>query len=478
MRKSGRQDWLTAASFPLTIVTVTAVAVLMLGACSTSTVPLDFSARIVGADKEPQNWLSHGWDYAEARDSPLDQINDSNVGWLGLAWHYDLDTNRGQEATPLAVDGTLYTTSAWSKVQAFDGVSGRLLWQFDPKVPGQAAVNACCDVVNRGAAYWDGKLFIGTIDGRLIGLDAKTGAGKWYAPEGGLGGGTVWDGITYDPETNLLFLGVGNGALWNRNLHSDGQGDNVFLSSILALQPETGEYVWHYQEVPGDEWDYTATQQMTLADIEIGGHMRKVIMQAPKNDFFYILDRKTGEQLSAEPYATVNWATHVDLKTGRPAIVPAARWSETGKPFLSYPNGEGAHNWHPMPYSRRTGLMYIPVQNLPNLWVADPNFKRMPLGLNVGYDPMAMRAPEDAKTFAAAKASLKGYLLAWDPRSQKEVGERRLRPYPTAACFQPRGTLSCKAMAKACSGLMTRAPAKRFGITRPALPSWRRSSSG
>jgi quinohemoprotein ethanol dehydrogenase len=485
----------------------------------------DFGARIANADAEPGNWLSYGRDYAETRDSPLDQINDGNVRRLGLTGYYDLDTNRGQETTPLAVDGVLYTTSAWSKVQAFDGVSGKLLWQYDPKVPGQAAVNACCDVVNRGAAYWDGRVLVGTIDGRLIALDARTGtpvwstmtvaagakntitgaprvvkglviignggaeqgargyvsayeastgklawrfytvpgepgkkdgaasdavldrlasktwAGKWWTQDAGMGGGTVWDAITYDPDTNLLFIGVGNGSLWNRKLRSDGKGDNLFLASIVALKPETGEYVWHYQQVPGDEWDYTATQQITLADLNIGGRKRKVLMQAPKNGFFYILDRKTGELLSAEPYAKVNWATHVDLKTGRPNIVPEARWSENGKPFLSWPNGGGAHNWHPMAYSKKTGLIYIPVQDLPNIWVADPNHKRMPLGLNVGYDPLAMQAPTDPQVFAEARRLLTGHLLAWDPLKQKEVWRASHSFIPNGGVLSTAGNL-------------------------------------
>jgi len=480
---------------------------LPLGACNSASEDLTdgFGQRIANADAEPENWLSYGRDYQETRDSPLSQINDSNVAEMGLAWYYELDTNRGQEATPIVVDGVIYSTSAWSKVQAFDGETGKLLWQFDPEVPGEAAAKSCCDVVNRGVAYWDGRLLLGTLDGRLIAIDAKTGkeiwsvmtvdpdsrntitgaprvakgkvfignggaeqgargfisaydvetgdrlwrfytvprkpgtsdgeisdvplrdmalktwAGQWWKRENGQGGGTVWDSIVYDPETDLLFVGVGNASLWNRKLRSAGKGDNLFVSSILALNPDTGKYVWHYQQVPGDEWDYTATQQITLVTIPIDGKARKVLMQAPKNGFFYVLDRDTGKLLSAKPFATVNWASHIDMKTGRPAIVPEARWSETGKPFFSLPSGSGAHSWHPMAYSRKTKLVYIPVQDMGSGWAPDPDFKYMPVGANVGIDPMAAKLPEGPGVLKEIRKTIKAYLLAWDPVAQREV---------------------------------------------------------
>src|SRR5271169_6102949 len=329
-------------------------------------------SRLLHADQEPGNWMSYGRTYNEQRFSPLKQITDQNVGQLGLAWYVDLDVRRGQEATPIVVDGVMYFSTAWSKVFAVNAATGEKLWSYDPKVPPEWAVNACCDVVNRGVAVWRGKVFVGTLDGRLVAIDAATGKPVWetltidpkyrytitgaprvvkgkvlignggaemgvrgyvsaYDAETGKltwrfytvpgdpskpfespalekaaktwtgdwwklgGGGTVWDSIVYDPELDLLYIGVGNGAPWNWRIRSPGGGDNLFLSSIVALKPETGEYVWHYQETPGEMWDFTASQQITLADVTIEGALRKVLFQAPKDGFFYVLDRATGQ---------------------------------------------------------------------------------------------------------------------------------------------------------------------------------------
>src|SRR6266508_4291096 len=393
-------------------------------------------ARIIGADREPGNWMSHGRDYGEQRYSPLKEVNEDNVGSLGLAWHYDLDTYRGQEATPIVVDGVMYVASAWSKVFALDAVTGSLLWSYDPKVPPEWAVNACCDVVNRGVAVWKGKVFVGTLDGRLVALDAATGKpvwetltidrnfrytitgaprvakGKVFIGNGGAemgvrgyvsaydaetgkmswrfytvpgdpskpfenkaletaaktwtgewwklgGGGTVWDSIVYDPEFDLLYIGVSNGSPWNRRIRSPGGGDNLFLSSIVALKPDTGEYVWHYQETPGEMWDYTACQQITLADLTIEGRARKVILHAPKNGFFYVLDRSNGALISAKPYTQVNWASGIDIKTGRPIETAIARYAGN-EPVVIVPGPAGAHNWQPVAYSVK-GQQYVAV---------------------------------------------------------------------------------------------------------------------
>ncbi len=449
------------------------------------------------------NWAMHGRSADEQRFSPNTQIDKNNISELGLTWSYDLDTTRGQEATPIVVDGIMYTSSAWSKVQAFDARNGNLLWQYDPEVPREWAVRGCCDVVNRGVAYHDGKIFFGSFDGRLIALDAKSGNPVWttdtivdrdkfytitgaprivkgrvligngggefgvrgyisaydansgeldwrfytvpgepgvkdgaasddiiekltrdtwngeYWKQGG--GGTVWDSMAYDAELDILYIGVGNGSPWNPEIRSPGGGDNLFLSSILALRPETGEYVWHYQTTPGDQWDFTATQHMILADIEHEGAQRKVIMQAPKNGFFYVIDRKTGEFLSGEPFVPVTWAKGIDKETGRPNIVKDAFYHKTGQAWVSSPGPMGAHNWHPMSYNPGTGLVYIPAQELEFPYIADKDFKRSDLAVNLGIDLAAVALPDDQAIRDQVRKSLKGSLMAWDPVKQKEV---------------------------------------------------------
>lgn len=449
------------------------------------------------------NWAMHGRSADEQRFSPNGKIDKNNISELGLTWSYDLDTTRGQEATPIVIDGIMYTSSAWSKVQAFDARNGNLLWQYDPEVPREWAVRGCCDVVNRGVAYHDGKIYFGSFDGRLIALDAKSGEPVWStdtivdrdkfytitgaprivkgrvligngggefgvrgyisaydAQSGELdwrfytvpgepgvkdgaasddiiekltrdtwngeywkqgGGGTVWDSMAYDEELDILYVGVGNGSPWNPAIRSPGGGDNLFLSSILALRPETGEYVWHYQTTPGDQWDFTATQHMILADMEVEGKARKVIMQAPKNGFFYVIDRETGEFLSGEPFVPVTWAKGIDKETGRPNIVEDAFYHKTGQAWLSSPGPMGAHNWHPMSYNPNTGLVYIPAQELDFPYIADKDFKRSDLAVNLGIDLAAVALPDDQAIRDQVRKSLKGSLMAWDPVQQKEV---------------------------------------------------------
>ncbi|MEO0998333.1 MAG: PQQ-binding-like beta-propeller repeat protein, partial [Pseudomonadota bacterium] len=243
-----------------------------------------------------------------------------------------------------------------------------------------------------------------------------TWTGEWWTMGGG---GTAWDSFSYDPELDLLYIGVGNGGPWDRNVRSPGGGDNLFLASIVALRPDTGEYVWHYQTTPGESWDYTATQQMILADLPFGGEPRKVLMQAPKNGFFYLLDRATGELLSAEPFVTVNWASHVNLDTGRPVETPGARYEK--RPFEARPGPLGGHTWQSMAYHPETGLVYIPAQDLPNLYVADEDFSFIPNALNFGVRYPYHPTPVDPAQLEAVRASLDAFLLAWNPLTQSEA---------------------------------------------------------
>ncbi len=453
------------------------------------------AAAIVNADANPGEWLTHGRTYSEQRYSPLDQVTHDNAKNLGLVWSFDLGNSRGIEATPIVHRGVMYVTGSWNVVHALDARNGAALWSYDPQVDRSRASVMCCDAVNRGVALWGEKIFTGTIDGRLIALDAKTGAEIWnvntvdlskpysitgaprvvkgkvlignggaelgvrgyvsaYDAESGAmlwrfytvpgnpadgfenaalekaaatwngawwklgGGGTVWDSMAYDPELDLLYIGVGNGSPWNQRVRSPGGGDNLFLSSIVALRPDTGEYVWHYQTTPGETWDYTATQHIILADIEIDGAARKVLMQAPKNGFFYVIDRATGELLSAKNFVDMNWATGVDMKSGRPIENPAARWPGSN-PSLQLPGPLGAHNWHPMSFSPRTGLVYIPAQEIPFAFADQPDFREKKMGWNTGADFIAAALPTDEAIAKALRAMMKGRLLAWDPVKQE-----------------------------------------------------------
>lgn len=466
------------------------------------------------ADGDPDQWPVHGGTPLEQRFSPLDQINADNVQTLGLAWSATFDTNRGQEATPIMVDGVLYVSTAWSKVYAYDAATGRELWRFDPEVPGGKAVHACCDVVNRGVAVADGKVLVGTIDGRLIALDSRNGKPIWSAqtfdpelpytitgaprivkdkvvignggaelgvrgfvsayrldtgklawrfytvpgdpakgPDGaasdealariakptwfgrwwvnGGGGGTVWDSIVFDAELNQLYIGVGNGSVWDRKIRSAGEGDNLFVASIVALDPDTGKYRWHFQETPGDQWDYTSTQQITLADLAIDGRKRKALLHAPKNGFFYVVDRTTGRLISAKNFVPVNWATGIDRVTGRPQLARNARYTEGG--FTAYPSSIGAHSWQPMAFSPLTGLVYIPVNHTNYTYAQDRAFRYRPGRWNMGVD-LAPTAPAPSATSgqrpAGETGQFEGELLAWDPVAQKPRWSVR---YPTIA---------------------------------------------
>jgi quinohemoprotein ethanol dehydrogenase len=456
--------------------------------------PID-AAAIKAADDHPGEWLTHGRSYSEQRYAPLKTINRSNVARLGLAWSVDFGTSRGIEATPIVANGILYVTGPWNVLYALEARSGALMWNYDPETDRSIGGSLCCDAVNRGVAVWGDKVYLATLDGRLVAIEARTGIEQWqvetvdrskpysitgapriingkviigngggeygvrgyvsaYDAETGAlvwrfytvpgdpsqpaeqpalemaratwtgewwkygGGGTVWDSMAYDPDLDLLYIGVGNGAPWNQKIRSPGGGDNLFLSSIVALRPDTGEYVWHFQTTPGDTWDYTATQHMILADLEIDGEMRKVIMQAPKNGFFYVLDRETGAFISARNFVPVNWASGVDPQTGRPIEAPDARWP--GKaPHLQLPGPMGAHNWQPMAFDPETGLVFIPAQEAPLLYGEDRNFRYASGRWNTGADLSLASFPTDEAAQKAIRAMLKGRLIAWDPVRQE-----------------------------------------------------------
>jgi quinohemoprotein ethanol dehydrogenase len=220
---------------------------------------------------------------------------------------------------------------------------------------------------------------------------------------------------------DLLYFGTDNGDPWNAKFRSANRGDNLFLTSIIAVRPETGKYVWHYQLVPGDEWDFSATQQIILADVRIAGKLRKVLMQAPKDGFFYVLDRRTGKLLSAKPFTVVNWASGIDLRSGRPIETAAARYSRTGKPWLSLPGAMGGHSWQPMSYSPATGLVYIPANEAAFPYTPASVFDPKPRGMNIGLDRVAGDLPADPQARSQIAAGLKGYVVAWNPALAKQA---------------------------------------------------------
>ena len=440
---------------------------------------------------EGRDWSGYGRTGSQQHFSPLEDVTGSNASSLGLAWSLDLPL--GNTTTqPIAVDGVLYFASGLSIVHAVDAVSGKELWQYDPGVGQVGGLNLRLGWGVRGVAFWEGKVFVGTQDGRLIAVDARSGSLMWSAqtfraedpayisgaprvfggkvligfagttgamrgyvtaydaqtgkqlwrfwtvpgdPAKGFenaamamaaktwagewwkigGGGAVWNSIAADLDAGLVYIGVGSPYPWNHRVRSAGQGDNLFVDSIVALDLETGEYRWHYQTVPGDTWDFDAAMDIQIADLVIAGKPRKVLMQAPKNGFFYVIDRITGKLISAEPFVKVNWASHIDLKTGRPVENPEARYA-IGKPALRVaPTALAAHNWMPMAYNPKTGLVYIPAVDWeidytdPDRPWKDTGDRTVDGGVDMkGGALFGMKTPT-------------GKLIAWSPVSQKAM---------------------------------------------------------
>ncbi|MEM7781266.1 MAG: PQQ-dependent dehydrogenase, methanol/ethanol family [Pseudomonadota bacterium] len=475
------------------LVAVAGALLLTLGGCS-----------LLDGWSQDEGWTKHGLNDAETRHSGLTEISRENVDQLRPVWSFEFPIRRGIEATPIVSDGVMFVTGAWSETFALDAQTGAEVWRYDPQVDREVAKFACCDVVNRGVALDNGKVFLGTLDGRLVALseesgdelwsvqttpkgeaytitgaprvvkgkviignggaeagvrgyvsayDTETGERVWRfytvpgnpadGPDGEIsdaplaeatsswtgefwkqgGGGTVWDSMSYDAELDLLYIGIGNGSPWVHALRSPDGGDNLFLSSIMALRPDTGEYVWHFQTTPADNWDYTATQHLILSDLELDGEVVPVIMQAPKNGFFYVLDRRDGTFISAQNYVQTTWASGVDPETGRPIETPEARYGT--EPVILYPSVFGGHNWQPMAFSPQTGLVYIPANDAPMPFAIDPEYEYDPQsGENRGVSALPFQLPQEAEArqeaLAGLRALYKGALIAWDPVAQEE----------------------------------------------------------
>ena len=459
--------------------------------------------RLTGAAGEPAQWMSYGGTYSEQRFSPLKQVNTGNVEQLGLKWFADYETNQNQHGSPLYIDGVLYVSTARNVVYAYDARSGKQLWKYNPVIQGER-LRYNLGLVNRGIAAWNGKIIMGTLDARLVAIDAKTGKQAWstdtvpaslnlgdmgnhysitMAPRvakgkvfiGGSGGefgvrgwiaafdaetgkqvwrfwtvpgdpakgfespklaeaakswvgewwktgggGTVWDAAVYDPVTDLLYFGTGNATPWNARARDEKIVDNLFTASIVAVKPDTGEYVWHYQEVPGDSWDYDAVSPMMTADLMLGGAKKHVLLQPSKNGFFYVLDAANGKLLSADPFTEVNWATGIDLTTGRPIEVPGSRYEN--EPWNLAPGVQGGHSWHPNAFSPKTGLVYIPAWEAYFTMAGQaPSARPANGGFSLGIS-MGTRVDAD-KLKPYARTGVRGRLKAWDPIARKVVWE-------------------------------------------------------
>jgi quinohemoprotein ethanol dehydrogenase len=436
---------------------------------------------ILAADHMQGDWPTAGRDAEGSYHSPLAAINAGNIGELGFAWQYPLGTTRGLEATPLVVDGVLFTSGNWGRVYALDAATGRELWTFIPRIDGQWGRYACCDVVNRGVALSKGHVYVGALDGFLYSLDARTGQVVWKvdtllsrgastpytvtgapliagdmvvignsgADFGGVrgyvsafslatgalrwrfftvprnpalgsqdqahlehalstwnarydwrsgGGGTVWDGLAFDESAQLIYIGTDNAAPYDVQRGSRDIGDDLYISSIVALHAGTGTLAWYYQEVPQEHWDYGATQKFVLAGLNVRGRPRAVIMQAAKDGFFYVLERITGELLSAKNFVFVNWTRGIDPSTHRP--LPDAAADYLSGPKLIYPGMAGAHNWQPMSYDSASGLVFIPAFEQPMVYVET---SKLPAGPVQGTFTVTGVAPEDYAPKAMAR---------------------------------------------------------------------------
>lgn len=454
-------------------------------------------ADLARLSEDPNSWPMAARDYANTRFSTLDAINTSNAGQLRLAWTFSVGASRGQEAAPLIVNGTMYVVGPYdgphpNQVFALDPVTGELKWSYAPKPDSAAKGVACCDVVSRGLAYDNGKIFLNTLDDHMVALDAETGkelwvtklgeinlgetitmaplavrgkvlagnsggemgvrgwitavdenTGKiawraystgpdsevligsdfkpfydwmkgkdlgvksWPADRWRIGGGTVWGWISYDPELNLIYYGTANPGPWNSNQRP---GDNLWTSTIFARDPDTGQAKWAYQASPHDLWDHDEINENVLIDLEIAGQTRKVLIHPGRNGYMYVIDRTSGEVISADPYDTITVYKGVDLKSGR--IEP----DESKDPVLEKtieevcPAPPGAKDWQPTAWSPRTKLLYVPHQHL------CANFKTS----EVGYIAGTPYVGADVDMYAGPGGN-RGEFMAWDPVKRKKV---------------------------------------------------------
>jgi len=347
-------------------------------------------------------------------------------------------------------DERVYVGLLDGRLVALDAETGRPIWSVqttppnsDYTITGAPRIAKGRVVIGQGGAEYGVRGFLGAYDaqtGKLawkfhvvpgdpskpfedeaLARAAKTWSGEWWKYGGG---GTPWDGIAYDPELNLIFVGTGNGSPWNAQHRSPGGGDNLYLSSIVALNADTGKYVWHYQTTPGDNWDFNAAQPMILADLTVANQPRKVLMQAPKNGFFYVIDRTNGKLISGEAYAYTSWATGIDKVTGRPKETEQARYRLT--PVRLSPSPVGAHHWPPMAFNPSTGLVYYPGQETSMAVAMDERFEFSEGQWNTGIKmsgQVKQPPPPDPKAPPQG-----GFLVAWDPVANRQAWRIPFQP--------------------------------------------------
>nr|WP_232226692.1 PQQ-dependent dehydrogenase, methanol/ethanol family [Algiphilus aromaticivorans] len=365
-----------------------------------------------------------------------------------LLWRYDPEVDPKKMRMAWGIrglafwKGRVYVGVQDGRLIAIDAESGKPEWSVLTTKPGDNRyITGAPRVFNDTVLIGHGGADFGYVRGYVTAYDTETGEQRWRwhtvpgNPADGFenaamemaaetwtgewwkfgGGGTAWNAMTYDPEFNRIYIGTGNGSPWNHKLRSPDGGDNLFLCSVVALDADTGEYVWHYQTTPGESWDFNSAMDMVLADLTIDGEPRKAMLHAPKNGFFYVLDREDGALISAEKLGKVTWAEGIDPETGRPIEVPGARY-ESGEALI-WPGSGGVHNWHPMAFSPDTGLTYIPTREMAGYYNDEG---REPRNWNLtSEDPMGLKGFYDDIPANAGSSALE----AWNPVTQSRAWE-------------------------------------------------------